>query len=149
MLLWCCDQAGTAQPQHHHDGQEEAGCQYPARKAWTSAEGQGKKNYDRKHRANKAIILRFSSNVLDKMWISWVLICKLTIFLLLLKTYFGQSDESIWGKLHLPGHAAQEVVLRCGILCVLRRMFPFPTGFGGTPITATPHTCTETWTSVW
>lgn len=33
VLLRCRDQTGTAQPQHHHDGQEEARCQDPAREA--------------------------------------------------------------------------------------------------------------------
>lgn len=26
VLLWSGDEAGTAEPQHDHDGQEEAGC---------------------------------------------------------------------------------------------------------------------------
>lgn len=33
MLLWCSDQAGAAEPQHDHDGQEEAGRQNPPWKA--------------------------------------------------------------------------------------------------------------------
>lgn len=38
VLLRSGDEAGTAEPQHDHDGQEETSGQNPPRKAWASGE---------------------------------------------------------------------------------------------------------------
>lgn len=147
VLLRCRDQAGTAQPQHHHDGQEQAGCQYPAREAWPSAEGQRQKMMT----ANTELMMPFILVVLQ--WFiaqnenrvgSGLSLEKKKIFW----ASFGNQSESSALKLRPPRHAAQEVVLRRGVLSALNRVFSFPPGFGGAPLTAAPHTCKETEPSV-
>lgn len=40
-----------------------------------------------------------------------------------------------------PRHAAEEVVLGCGVVGVLNRVLPFAPRFGRSPVAVTPHTC--------
>lgn len=101
-----------------------------------------RKNDDCKHRANEAIFLVVFAVI-------YCTKCESTVF----RSATGSlwliyQIESCRWKLRPPRHAAQEVVLRRGVLRVLHRVFPFPSGFGGAPLTAAPHTCKETEPSV-
>lgn len=40
-----------------------------------------------------------------------------------------------------PRHAAEEVVLSCGVVCVLDRVLPFASCLGSSPLAMSPHTC--------
>lgn len=98
MLLRGGDEAGAAQPQHDHDGQEEAGGQNPPREAGAPA---GARRAQIRFEAFQCV---------------------------------QRGDASV-----SPGHAAEEVVLSRGVLCVLDGVLAFPARLTCRPLSVTPH----------